>query len=140
MNEEDLHTIQLKRKASYEQWLTRFEQRASDFSLSPHYQKLLRDYQKEGYQWLRTLYEYGFNGILADDMGLGKTLQVIALLDELQLEKPSIVVCPSSLLYNWEEEVHRFAKQLPVTCITGNQQQRMALIETAKTGFACNVL
>ena len=135
MNEEDLHTIQLKRKASYEQWLTHFEQRASDFSLSPHYQKLLRDYQKEGYQWLRTLYEYGFNGILADDMGLGKTLQVIALLDELQLEKPSIVVCPSSLLYNWEEEVHRFAKQLPVTCITGNQQQRMALIETAKTGL-----
>ena len=65
--------------------------------------------KKEGYVWLETLKDYGFNGILADDMGLGKTLQVIALLDNLSSQRPSLVVCPSSLIYNWEDEVHKFS-------------------------------
>ena len=88
----------------------------------------MRDYQKEGYQWLRTLYELGFNGILADDMGLGKTLQVIALLDQLQTDKPSLVVCPSSLIYNWEDEVHKFSQTLPVTCIVSDANTRKTMI------------
>ena len=87
----------------------------------------IRD-RKEGYQWLRTLYELGFNGILADDMGLGKTLQVIALLDQLQTDKPSLVVCPSSLIYNWEDEVHKFSKSLPVTCIVSDAKTRETMI------------
>ena len=52
---------------------------------------------------IHTLKYYGFNGILADDMGLGKTLQIITLLDSLETNRPSLVVCPSSLIYNWED-------------------------------------
>lgn len=66
----------------------------------------------------------GFNGILADDMGLGKTLQVIALLDSKVSGKTSIVICPASLIYNWEDEIHRFSKTLKCKCICGNVKQR----------------
>ena len=73
----------------------------------------LRTYQKVGYEWLKVLDEYKFGGILADDMGLGKTLQLIAvILSYIQTEekpKPSIVVCPSSLSLNWENEINKFA-------------------------------
>ncbi len=86
------------------------------------------DYQKEGYQWLRTIHDCGFNGILADDMGLGKTLQVIALIELLKLKQVSIVICPSSLIYNWEDEVNKFAPDLKVKCIVGNQSIRQNII------------
>ena len=61
-------------------------------------------------------------------MGLGKTLQVIALLDQLETNKPSLVVCPSSLIYNWEDEVHKFSKSLPVTCIVSDAKTRETMI------------
>lgn len=86
----------------------------------------LREYQKTGFRWLKTLAHYGFGGILADDMGLGKTLQVIAfLLSEKGTDtQPSLVVAPTSLLYNWEEEVRKFAPELKVTVISGQPGER----------------
>jgi superfamily II DNA or RNA helicase len=68
----------------------------------------LRHYQKEGFYWLRFLHKYKFNGILADDMGLGKTVQVLTLLKSLNDNKPHLVVCPRSLIYNWAAEVDKF--------------------------------
>ena len=68
-------------------------------------------------------------------MGLGKTLQIITLLDSLKTNRPSLVVCPSSLIYNWEDEVHKFSKQLSVTCITGNGALRKELIKEIKQGL-----
>ena len=68
-------------------------------------------------------------------MGLGKTLQIITLLDSLETNRPSLVVCPSSLIYNWEDEVHKFSKQLSVTCITGNGALRKELIKEIKQGL-----
>ncbi len=68
----------------------------------------LRSYQKEGFNWLRFLYKYRFNGVLADDMGLGKTLQVLTLLKSLKTIKPHLVVCPRSLIYNWAAEIDKF--------------------------------
>ncbi len=98
----------------------------SDFTVPASLQNVLRGYQKIGYRWLRTLDAYGFGGILADDMGLGKTLQVISLfVDEYQNEgEPSIIICPASLVYNWENEFRKFAPWLRVCAIAGNSSQR----------------
>ena len=57
-----------------------------------HYDAILRDYQKTGYQWLKTMSAYGFGGILADDMGLGKTLQVIAWLESMHQDHDSALL------------------------------------------------
>lgn len=75
----------------------------------------LRNYQKEGLNWLNFLDEFGFGGCLADDMGLGKTVQIIAYFLS-QIEKgntaPNLVVVPTSLLFNWETEINKFAPKL----------------------------
>ena len=70
-------------------------------------QAKLRPYQKLGYQWLKTLAYYGMGGILADDMGLGKTLQAIVYICSSRGEK-TLIVCPTSLAYNWQEEFEKF--------------------------------
>jgi superfamily II DNA or RNA helicase len=77
----------------------------------------LRPYQRRGLAWLTEMCELGVGGCLADDMGLGKTVQVIALhlaLHDRGLRQPTLVVCPTSLLGNWERELHRFAPAVPV--------------------------
>lgn len=134
--ENDFEYVELDREESFVETLDRFKSATQkEYPLSKDYENILRDYQKEGYVWLHTLKDYGFNGILADDMGLGKTLQIITLLDSLETYRPSLVVCPSSLIYNWEDEVHKFSKKLPVTCITGNMQTRSELIKEIKQGL-----
>lgn len=96
-----------------------------EYALSDGYQGILRDYQKYGYQWLQTIGSYGFGGILADDMGLGKTLQVISLLDQNRNEgRISIVICPSSLILNWEDEIHKFSPDLQCLSIYGTKDER----------------
>ncbi|MCC5944655.1 MAG: DEAD/DEAH box helicase [Bernardetiaceae bacterium] len=74
----------------------------------------LRSYQKQGYKWLSYLYKQNLGGCLADDMGLGKTLQTIALLSDIYPEekKPSLIVMPKSLLFNWEKEIEKFNPSL----------------------------
>lgn len=74
----------------------------------------LRDYQTEGYQWLCRLAHWGAGACLADDMGLGKTLQAIALLLHRAAGGPALVVAPTSLGFNWENELYRFAPTLKV--------------------------
>jgi len=76
----------------------------------------LRPYQEEGYRWLEYLNRQHLGGCLADDMGLGKTLQAIALLSGIypQEKRPSLVVIPKSLIYNWESEIRRFNPRLNV--------------------------
>jgi hypothetical protein len=131
LNEDAQNTeyISIDRKESFKDEINRFYSiDEHHYELSDHYNHILRDYQKEGYTWMRTLYDYGFNGILADDMGLGKTLQVITLLDELNSSIPSLVVCPASLIYNWEDEVHKFSDTLNVKCIVGNANERSEII------------
>ncbi len=74
----------------------------------------LRDYQKAGYKWMRFLSEFGWGGILADDMGLGKTLQVLAFLRHRQKKTPrsSLVVVPTTLIFNWTKEAEKFTPDL----------------------------
>lgn len=109
-------------------------------------EKTLREYQKIGYTWMRTLARYHFGGILADDMGLGKTLQVIALLTAFYQEKteqkaagnegsgselplPSLIVCPASLVYNWGQEFARFSPEIRVLLIAGTAKERQEQLE-----------
>ena len=86
----------------------------------------LRPYQRHGFQWLCTLHHYRLGGILADDMGLGKTLQTIAFVTWLyrRTKRPSLIIAPTSLTYNWLSEFNRFSPELPVIILDGNRQQR----------------
>jgi hypothetical protein len=82
-----------------------------DFELPIAFKGKLRPYQKAGYNWLRFLNEYRFGGCLADDMGLGKTVQTLALLAHEKEKNPdatSLLVMPTSLIYNWELEARKF--------------------------------
>lgn len=93
----------------------------------------LREYQVDGVHWLERLRMMYLNGILADDMGLGKTLQtIVAVTQHVGPESaPAIVVCPTSLLYNWKEEFTKFNPRLNVLVIDGMPQQRKKLIDSA---------
>ncbi|MGQ0647088.1 MAG: DEAD/DEAH box helicase [Gemmatimonadaceae bacterium] len=88
----------------------------------------LRPYQREGLGWLGFLRRMGFGGCLADDMGLGKTVQAIALLLERReaSDGPSLVVVPNSLVFNWQQEVARFAPDLRVLAHHGGKRKREA--------------
>ncbi len=121
---------------------------------------LFREYQKVGFDWLKTLDDYKLGGILADDMGLGKTVQVLAVIDsyieeceknnsieggnQIALDtslktsdttaenekRPSLVICPSSLCLNWQEEAARFTPDIKTVVISGDTTVREKIIES----------
>ncbi|MCQ2465100.1 MAG: SNF2 family helicase [Oscillospiraceae bacterium] len=91
---------------------------------------IMREYQKYGFRWLRTISAYKFGGILADDMGLGKTLQAISLIlsnRQNGCTKPALVVCPASLSLNWKNEISRFAPELKTLTVIGSVSAREEL-------------
>ncbi|MBN7772090.1 DEAD/DEAH box helicase [Clostridium aminobutyricum] len=120
----------------------------SDYEIPAVLVSVLRDYQKDGFRWLKTMSSYGFCGILADEMGLGKTLQIIALLEDARcnrknelpeihmdqtatsLKRFAIVVCPASLVLNWEKEIMRFAPELSTITVIGTSQERKKRIHS----------
>lgn len=93
----------------------------------------MRPYQQLGFQWLARLDYYGLGGILADDMGLGKTLQALALIEHKRTTTTAssglaLVVAPTSLIYNWEQESARFLPQLRCLVLEGTKKQRGELL------------
>jgi len=84
----------------------------------------LRPYQKEGLNWLNFLHQFKWGGILADDMGLGKTLQILAFLAQRKSKKASLVVVPTTLIFNWENEIEKFYPLLKVHFNYGNTRQK----------------
>lgn len=102
----------------------------NDFDIPESLDEILREYQKEGFLWMKTLCRNHFGGVLADDMGLGKTLQTIAfLLSEYEEEKPdqikrTIIITPASLVYNWKSEFEKFAPGLTVRTVAGAARER----------------
>lgn len=112
------------------QLLTQHLRHPETFDL-PAYQVevALRPYQERGVQWLSMLHHYGFGGILADDMGLGKTLQTIAYLSaHLEEGQRVLVLSPSSLIYNWQDEFKKFTPQLDVAVSYGLKPKRDDII------------
>ncbi|CAM4387185.1 DEAD/DEAH box helicase [Paenibacillus tarimensis] len=104
-----------------------------NFPVPQEMEAVLRDYQHFGYQWLKTLAHYRFGGILADEMGLGKTVQSIAYLASVLQEirssgQPALIVCPASLMYNWHQELSRFAPAVRAVIVDGSKTQREAAL------------
>lgn len=88
----------------------------------------LREYQIKGFSWLWFMYKYGLNGILADDMGLGKTLQALSLIQKAKEEDgamPVLVVCPTSVVFNWESEIQKFTPNLTCLKLAGVDRKSM---------------
>lgn len=121
----------------------------NDFEVPESLDKVLREYQKRGFLWIKTLNYNGFGGILADDMGLGKTLQVIVfLLSEFlerrntvveniavketgKLQRNTLIIAPASLVYNWSNEIQRFAPELTAKMVTGTVAERRQILAEA---------
>lgn len=104
---------------------------------------ILRGYQIRGFEWIQALHRLNMGGILADDMGLGKTLQVISAIvwsKERDGVIPSLVIAPTSLIYNWQAEVRRFAPSLSSVVIEGNQHARALRWEEIKTQYDVDVV
>lgn len=108
-----------------------------DYVIPESLDSIMRNYQKIGFKWFKTLAEYGFGGILADEMGLGKTLEAIAFLLSEKGGKPSVVIAPTSLVYNWQSEIEKFAPQLNAVVISGSKKQREELMNEIKN---CDVV
>ena len=144
---EEHEDVYSKRDSHFKQIVKSFKTiKDADFEEPESLSATMRQYQKNGYRWLRTLESWNFGGILADDMGLGKTLQVIALLTAFYQEKteqkaagnegsgselplPSLIVCPASLVYNWGQEFARFSPEIRVLLIAGTAKERQEQLE-----------
>ena len=97
-------------------------------ALPEHSIASFREYQLKGYGWLWFMYKYGLNGILADDMGLGKTLQALTVLQkakEVDGPKPTLVICPTTVVFNWECEIQKFAPELSCLKLSGAERRVM---------------
>lgn len=141
--------------SGYDEMVKRIENPEDlSFEVPCNLKPVLREYQHVGFKWLKTLAYYSFGGILADDMGLGKTLQILTLLlsekekcvqeldkgsnhgregyvaESYTREKPSLVIAPTSLLYNWEAEVDKFAPELKTLVVSGLKNERFAMIKS----------
>ncbi len=114
------------------EWRERATQQRGEIELKPpplgDLEKVLRPYQIQGVAWLLFLRNNHFGGILADEMGLGKTLQTLAFLQSTIGAKdcrPSLIVCPTSLVYNWVEEAKKFTPELKVLALHGTKRQEL---------------
>lgn len=90
----------------------------------------LRQYQKDAVKWFAELSELGMGGILADDMGLGKTLETLAYIHGIKPDKPSLIIAPSTLIYNWQREIERFIPNAKFLVISGVKEVREQLINS----------
>jgi SNF2 family DNA or RNA helicase len=89
----------------------------------------LREYQVTGFKWLKSLSNLDFGGILADEMGLGKTIQTIAFILSEESKK-TLIVCPTSLIYNWKDEIEKFAPCVKVGVVHGEKSERVKIIDS----------
>ncbi|WP_449241271.1 DEAD/DEAH box helicase [Desulfoscipio gibsoniae] len=127
--------MQVERNQAFKQLVQSIsEPQDMDFVLPGGINGVPREYQRTGFKWLKTLAMYGLGGILADDMGLGKTFQAIAfvLSERERVQAPSMVVAPTSVVYNWQDEVGKFAPGLKVVVVSGSLKERENLLAEAK--------
>jgi superfamily II DNA or RNA helicase len=117
----------LKELQAKKERIRAFEQ-VKEVALPANLKADLRPYQKDGFRWLKFLDEYGWGGILADDMGLGKTVQALTFVQSLLNERPDakvMIICPMSLIYNWENEIKKFAPDIKYIIHHGPMRRRV---------------
>lgn len=133
---ENINGVGISKNEEYKNLINKIENKSfsEEIILPKNLNAELRNYQKTGYEWLKVIDSYNFGGILADDMGLGKTIQLLSVvLNYVQNEnnpKPTIVVCPSSLTLNWENEIKKFIPDLTSIVIRGNSSERKRQIKS----------
>ena len=124
----------LGRSKSFKDFVADFASPSDEaFEIPESLNDVLRDYQKTGFYWLKALSHNGFGGILADDMGLGKTVQILAFLlsakecakREGRKNRCSLIVCPASLVYNWQHEIKKFTPSLNCEMAVGIKPDRV---------------
>ena len=107
----------------------------SKISLNTKDKKILRDYQVTGVKWLYNIYKCGFGSILADEMGLGKSIQLIYFIKEILKEKQDakiLIIAPTSLIYNWENEFDKFGSELKYKVAAGIKNKRHEFLNDIK--------
>lgn len=131
---------QIKKNSEYKKLINSLDKTndEDEIIIPANLENILRYYQKTGYKWLKTIDNYKFGGILADDMGLGKTIQILSIIagyieesnvkEKFQKKKASIVICPSSLTLNWQNEAQKFTEKLKVLVIKGSANERIQKI------------
>ena len=123
------------KNAEYKKIVNKLDkEQQEDIKIPEKLNSILRYYQKNGYKWLKVLDQYHFGGILADDMGLGKTIQMLSVIVDY-VEEPkeerraTLVVSPSSLTLNWQNEAIKFARELKTLVIRGSLTERKRQIK-----------
>ena len=126
----------IKTNNLFDEFIRNFkEYQNTSLEFSPSERKILRPYQIEGVEWLYNIHKCDLGGILADEMGLGKTIQTIYFFKKIfadDKESKFLVVCPTSLCYNWLKEFETFDKTLKVTILSGNKNLRVKNITDDK--------
>ncbi|MEP6514384.1 MAG: DEAD/DEAH box helicase, partial [Parafilimonas sp.] len=110
----------------------RYHHSIEEVEAPEHLKRVLRPYQTSGFQWLNYLSEVHWGGILADDMGLGKTIQALSFLHHMRRENgklKALVVCPTTLMYNWENEIKKFTPSLTYNIHHGGARTHETLID-----------
>ncbi len=135
--------VMLKKNSDFNELIRSLsDSQNTDFVVPKSLDGILRDYQKLGYKWLRSLKQNGFGGILADDMGLGKTIQVLSMLLSVKEENISngeknacsLIVCPASLVYNWQHELQKFTPLLNCSLAIGTKAEREKITAEIENG------
>ncbi len=118
--------VKLSFNEMFDRFIQRFRSSDTEITIPEHIDKVLRPYQRTGVKWMKMLSDFGLGGILADEMGLGKTLQTIAFVMSQyeKTKKPTLIVVPTSLIFNWKAEIEKFAPEANVTVINGAPELR----------------
>ncbi len=131
---EEHEDVAADRDHGFRQLLADFDSIAdSEYDVPESLKDILRPYQQYAYKWMRTLSAARFGGILADDMGLGKTLETISvLLAEKERGElgTALIVCPASLVFNWQMEFDKWAPQIKTVCVVGTPDEREMIVNS----------
>lgn len=124
----------INRNNSFQQLISNIKNiKDNSYEVPKVQQGILRNYQELGFKWFKTLGDCGFGGILGDEMGLGKTLQAITYITSEKeggkLSNKALIVCPTSLIYNWSSEFEKFSKDLKIAVVNGSKKEREAFLK-----------
>lgn len=126
----------IKTDSLFQKFINQFKEfKNTEIKFTQEETNTLRDYQKDGVKWLYTICKCGFGAILADEMGLGKSLQTITFIKKLleeDKESKFLIVCPTSLVYNWENEFLKFAPELNFQVFSNQRTERREKLENFK--------